>query len=404
MKGYKADHKKFCFDVKLSPSISHYRGKYSVITKVDLNSLYVRIVVGKDNFGAKFRLIHPKDTPHYQFVLGNEEPYCGYLKRHGEDVGYGREHSIEAFKSLLASEEVYLDDQYRSDYIVAEAVKGILGKKLVVLDGVHRVCQLISQGYSSVPIAILKEKPLGKLEQFDQYLKDYKYEFPEWYTPLEIKGRIIHERTYPGFKERPKFLTNRERGRSRWEFIVAKNLPELKGKTVCDLGSNIGLYSIFMAQLGAKKVDGYDRSEHVIQPTNPKLPRQNVVQQAYFVKNLFFLAGEGRFDNVNFFDCDIATMDFRQLEYDFFFSSCVLYHFGKKGFEEIICQLSKHTPEVFLQTNLGHKQGELAESASLSFQRGLLEKYGYTVRADEPPGYNYPVLYGKKKTCGPSGK
>jgi SAM-dependent methyltransferase len=397
MKGYKADHKRFSFDVKLSSSISHYRGKYSLITKVDLNSLYIRIVVGKDKSGVKFRLLHPKDTPHYQFVLGNEEPYCGYLKRHGEDVGYGREHSIETFKSLLASQQGYLDDQYRSNYIVAEEVKGILGKKLVVLDGTHRVCQLISQGFTVVPIAIMKPKPLGQLEQFDRYLEDYKSEFLEWYTPLEIKGRVIHERTYPSFKERPEFLTNRERGKSRWEFIIAKNLPGLRGKTVCDLGSNIGLYSLFMAQLGARKVDGYDRSEHVGQPTNPNLPRQNVVQQAYFVKNLFFLAGEGRFDNVDFFDCDITTMDFRQLRYDFFFSSCVLYHFGKKRFEEIISQLSKQTPEIFLQTNLGHKKGELAESASLSFQKGLLEKYGYTVRADGPPGYNYPVLYGKKK-------
>lgn len=390
------DHKKFSFEVNLSPTVSHYKDRFPIIAREDLNSIFIRVVVGKNDSAVRFKLFRPKDTPHYQFVLGNKKPYQEYLLTYGENVGYGREHSVNSFKQILNSKDSYLSGAYNRDYIVVEEVSGLFGKKLVVLDGVHRLCQLISQEVPAAPVVILKRKHLGELEQFDRYLKDYKDDFLEWYTPVEIRGRVIHERTYPNFKERPDFLTNKERGKSRWDFIIAKNLPELKGKTVCDLGCNVGLYSIFMAQLRAKKVDGYDRSEVVIQPTNPNLPRQDVVQQAYFLKNLFFLSGEREFNNIEFFNCDIATMDFRKFKYDFFFSSCVLYHFGKRRFEEIIAQISKRTPEIFLQTNLGHAEGELSELASVSFQKSLLEKYGYKVKTDEPSGYKYPILYAKK--------
>jgi len=72
-----------------------------------------------------------------------------------------------------------------------------------------------------------------------------------------------------------------------------------------------------------------------------------------------------------------------------------LYHFGEKKFEEIIKKISSSIPEIFLQTNLGHG-GNLAKLASVSYQKNLLEKYGYKVKTDVPKNYNYPVLFGTK--------
>jgi 2-polyprenyl-3-methyl-5-hydroxy-6-metoxy-1,4-benzoquinol methylase len=396
MHGYKVDHRYFSFNLSLPANLSGLRGEPYLICKADLETLAARIITGYAGRTVKHTLVKLRDTPHFQYVCGNQAPYLQYLETYGIDVGFGAEHSRENFERLLSANEKYLEGAYSSNYIICEQVNTKTGVIAVILDGVHRASILLAQGIREVPVAFIFEKnPLPPLAQLDRYLHDYRDDFPEWYTPLEIKGRVIHERTYPGFKERPEFLFNKERGKSKWDFIIAKNLPDLKGKTVCDLGCNAGLYSIYMSQLGAQKVDGYDRAENVVQPTNEHLPRQNVVQQAYFVKNLFSLAGEQNLARISYIECDIATLDFSALKYDFFFSCCVLYHFGAK-FEECIQKISANIPEVFLQTNLGHRGPALAALTGIEYHRDLLQKYGYAVKIDAPAGYNYPVIYGNK--------
>ena len=344
---------------------------------------------------VKHALRKLKKTPHFSYVQGYPRDYRNYLEQFGKAVGYGAEHSVDAFESLLSSETGYLEPPFDSHYIICEKIKTFFGEKTVILDGVHRACQLLFQGVTSVPVAILVRGQSDRLVQFDRYLADYKDDFLEWYTPLDIEGRVVHERTFPAFKERPEFLENRERGRSKWEFIIEKNLPDLRGRSVCDIGCNCGLYAVYMSQRGALKVTGYDRSESVVQPTNTGLPLQNVVEQAYFVKNLFSLAGAMNLNGVEYIACDLNLLDFSSLNCDFFFSCCVLYHFGDR-FEHIIREIHQRIPEVFLQTNLGHKGPLLARYASVEFHKTLLEKYGYTVRIDAPAGYDYPVIYGKK--------
>lgn len=209
-------------------------------------------------------------------------------------------------------------------------------------------------------------------------------------------GRVIHERTFPHFKERPEYLHNKERGKSKWNYIIKKNLPNLRGKVVYDVGCNIGLFSLFMAQMGACKVIGLDRGKQTEQPTNQDLPSQDIVQQAYFVRNLFKLAGDGLYENVEFKEADIATLDFSTFQCDFLFATCVLYHFGEERFQEILCQ-SSHIPEIFLQTNLGHQGKNLKRLVQIDYQKRLLERNGYEVKVVNPVGYEYPIIYGKKK-------
>jgi len=396
MKGYTTDHKNFSFNLTFPKNLYGIKDKPYLICKTDLETLFARLVTGSDGKTATHSLARLRDTPHFSYINGNKEPYIDYLITYGKDVGFGAEHSVESFERLLSSSYKYLEGEYSSNYIICEHVKTETGVMNVLMDGVHRACLLLSQGVRIVPVAfVFENNPPDTLAQFDQYFNDYRDDFLEWYTPVEINGRVIYERTYPDFKERPEYLTNKERGKSKWDFIIAKNLPDLNGKTVCDMGCNVGLYSIYMAQLGAKKVDGYDRGANVIQPTNEHLPRQNVVQQAYFVKNLFMLAGEKNLDNINYIECDISILDFSNLKYDFFFSCCTLYHFGDK-FEEFIQKISVNIPEVFLQTNLGHQGPSLTALTSIEYHRDLLQKYGYQVKIDAPPGYNYPVIYGQK--------
>lgn len=395
MRGYGLDHRRFRFDLKFPRSLSHLRHKPYLICRTALDSLYARIVVSEKNGKVRHRLTRLKDTPHFAYLGGDVDRYRKYLERFGPFVGYGVEHSIEDFERLERSPAGYLEGEHASEFIVCEKVKTLLGVRNVILDGVHRGCLLLHQGVREVPVPFLFDRLPQNTSQFTRYLEDYRDDFPEWYTPVEVGGRVIHERTYPDFRERPEFLNNRERGKSRWDYIIARNLPDVRGKSVCDIGCNVGLFSMYLRQAGAAKVVGYDRSADAVQPSNPSLSRQSVVQQAWFVRNLFVLAGNEGMDGVEFHECDFNIFDFSSLRFDLFFSCCVLYHFGPR-FEEIVRTISSRIPEVFLQTNLGHRQEGLAEYASVEYHEALLRRYGYRVRVNAPPGYAYPTVYGWK--------
>jgi len=393
-------HSNISFKPKLSKHVMeiypHWQ-KRTLIKRVKINEMRASIVTSVDSGYTTVVNTPLSQTPHARFVNGDKLAYKKYLESFGNTVGYGKEHSSCKFLELIKTFRTYLDSKHTHKYIICYEKKAIFGKQYIILDGLHRAAILSTRNLGRIPICVIQNNDLRPLEQLDQYLQDYKDDFLEWYTPIQIMGRVIHERTYPKYVVRRAYLTNKERGESKWDYIIKDNLPSIKGKRVCDLGCNVGLYSIYLSQMGAKKVDGYDRTETIVQPTNTELPKQNVVQQAYFVRNLHRLAKIEVPDSVCFFEQDLASLDFSKLKYDLLFSSCVLYHFGKKKFNEFISKVSSHIPEIFLQTNLGHKGGELEETASLAFHRMVLEKYGYKVIIVAPENYNYPIIYGKKQ-------
>lgn len=376
----KINHQTFCFSAEIPDHVVRY--SCVKIRKINLQSIKARMVTKES-----YRHIPLEESPHWQFLNGHEEPYQRYLQEFGKDVGL--EHSPVVFRALIKEmEEVgYLGGDHGRGYIIVQRE----GDDLVIRDGFHRACILLHSGEQIIPMAVLDEPD----DQIDLYLNDFRDDFLEWYTPIRIdESRVIHERTFPYFEIRSEMLDNNERGEGKWKYIIERNLPDIAGKRVCDIGCNVGLFSYFMARMGAKCVHGYDRTETIVQPSNPELPRQNVVQQAYFVKNLLQLRDARVYDNLHFYEMDIAQQDFRQLRYDLFFSTCVLYHFGE-GFRAIMEQVSENHRMVFLQTNLGHG-GELAEYASLDYHQWLLHSLGYSVTIDAPEGYAYPVITGLK--------
>ncbi len=394
MNNFQVNHKFFSFQLKFSDSICKRNSDFYLIKKIPIHKLYARIVIKNNNEIVRHKIVHISKTPHYQYLLGDKKPYLDYLKKYGKSVGYTLEHSSEAFDSLISDTKTYLSKNYASNYIVCEKIATKFGKKLVIIDGVHRATILLKNKSSNIPVAIIYKNP--KPPQLKQYINDFKNDFKEWYTPVKLGDFIINERTFPKYKERKIFLRNNERGESKWNYIIKKNLPQISGKTICDIGCNIGLYSIFFAKMGAIKIDGFDRSETVIQPTNHNLPKQSVVQQAYMVKNMYKLFEHNEFKNIKFYEIDIAQFDFTKIKYDLFFSCCVLYHFGDL-FEDIIKKISLNIPEIFLQSNLGHTEKRIEKFASIEYHKWLLNKYGYDVKVDAPQNYNYPVFYGYKK-------
>lgn len=230
-----------------------------------------------------------------------------------------------------------------------------------------------------------------------KYIADHKDEFREWYMPLQVGKHAIPARTFPKFNDRPESLLDETSGKRKWDLTLSKVMPSLTGKAVCDMGCNIGIFSLEVAKLGVKSVDGFDRGVDIVQPNNHHLGTQNVAQQAYFVRNVYEAYNGVRYDQVQFHTADLMEIDFTQHRYDVFMALCVLYHLGADRMEEIIQQVSEHTPEIILQANNGHG-GDLGQLSSLENHVRLLTKYGYTVEKTVmgPVGYPHPVVYAKK--------
>lgn len=234
-------------------------------------------------------------------------------------------------------------------------------------------------------------------QMMSQYIIKHRDEFPEWYMPLVLGEHKILARTFPTFQERPDSLVDNTCGKLKWDLTLSKIMPDLIGKTVCDIGCNIGIFSLEMARRGARSVDGYDRGRDIVQPNNHHLGTQSVAQQAYFVRNLYEVYHNERYSQVRFHEMDLMTMDFNKHRFDVFVACCVLYHLGAERMEEIIKTISEHTPEVVLQANNGHG-GELGTLSSLAYHVQLLTKYGYEVQKTimGPVGYPHPVVYASK--------
>ena len=228
------------------------------------------------------------------------------------------------------------------------------------------------------------------------YIIKYRDQFPEWYMPVDLGKNTIPARTYPHFQFRPESLVDDTSGKRKWDLIIRDNLPNLENKIVFDIGCNIGIFSLEMAKLGAR-VHGFDRGPDIVQPNNHHLGVQSVVQQAYFVRNLYEVYHNKRFPQVKFHEMDLMTINFAHYDFDVFFACCVLYHLGAERMEEIIKTISNRVPEVFLQANNGHG-GELGQLSSLDNHVRLLKKYGYDIvrTANGPIGYPHPIVYARK--------
>lgn len=80
-------------------------------------------------------------TPHYQYTLGNTQPYKDWLVAH--DHLY--ESSLASFEHLMNDDSLYLDGKHRQDFIMHD-------DDLVIIDGVHRATRLFQLGVKYAPV------------------------------------------------------------------------------------------------------------------------------------------------------------------------------------------------------------------------------------------------------------
>jgi len=372
-----------------------------------------------------------QSSPHFLFATGREKVYEDYLKFAKKYSG--TEHTVDSFKALLESVKCADYSNSTQGRIRVYKVKDLI----VIKDGAHHAAALLASGVKDANIEYvtntdtygrtlhIKEasdvsKKLNRLTTehrlvhleangnrhdakllLKEYFETFRNTFMEWYTPHTITNKLVIDvKTYPKFQVKPEYHTNKERGQSKWDYIISENLPDLRDKTVLDIGCSSGLFSYLMAHdHGAKLVHGIDRNEDIIQPTNPKLPQQNVSNQAWFITNMLCFRDNFPRHKLNFFDVDIETFDFSKTKYDVVFACCILYHFRSK-MDEKIEQLSHCCNEIFLQTNLGHAN-KLGKYPTVDYHIEVLKKHGFKiVKIVEPDGYKYPVIYAKKNETG----
>ena len=297
----------------------------------------------------------------------------------------------------------YLDGDHRKYNMYEQEASFIVHHDYVIRSGVHRAVRLFQLKVKRIPVLRYAEHNHGCImisqnntKVCKQYFNEFKDKFPEWYAPLDLGEYKIPRRTMPTFLNDESAYENDAYGKKKWDLIIKKNLPDLRRKVVSDVGSSTGIFSLEMARLGARRVDGFDRGLDDRQPNNLNLGIQSVPQQAYFVRNLYEFHYKTVFNHVNFYECDLFKRDFKKHKYDLFFCCCLLYHFGGDRMEEIIRDVSINTPEIFLQANNGHT-GELGKVSCLDNHVKLVEKYGYKIKIDEGyKGYNHPIVYGVK--------
>lgn len=379
----------------------HAKGQVSYFPKIALlEDLRIRV----EGVG----LVAIAKTPHYKYFHGismienyfkNErndfELYCKVFFRNNF------ESKMHSALNLMDEYSSYLEGVYSKNAILVD-------EKNCIIDGNLRAARLLSLGAKHVVVIERRAKESNyaciKLD-FDQndhtinlevasYLAKAQGDFKEWYSPLELGPYKLPKITFPSFQEVWDF--DESEGIRNWHSSIKHVVPDVTGKKILDVGSNIGLYSLELSRMGAY-VCGVDRGPSVFQANNHLLGAQSVPNQAYAVRNIYEAFYGERFARVAFAEMDLMEFDFSGTKCDLFFSCRVLYHLGKKKMSDVIYEVSKNIPEIILQSNEGYGSGELGKIATMDFHRKLLIKCGYKIKKEwTPMGSCHPSIYASK--------
>ena len=217
--------------------------------------------------------------------------------------------------------------------------------------------------------------------------------YKQWYQPVDFVIARADVTTPPDWKPQPE--KNEECGLGRWNFIIKKNLPDVTGKRILDVGCNVGLYSIELAKMGAAEVIGIDRTMNINHGSDFP-PKQDIVSQANFVKEALERINKVKYPviykGINFNNyTEIIDLG----KFDFVLALNVVYHEYERSLL-FLNSLSKITDVLLLQTSIGHK-GELAKWANIPKQTEMLIKAGFTsIFIDYPKNYSDPLIVAKK--------
>lgn len=346
-------------------------------------------------------------TPHYKYFHGGNV-FEKYFKNESNDLElYLKRFFPDNFDLKMQSASNLFNDN--SDYLIGQYNRSaiLVDEENCIIDGNLRAARLLSLGATHIVVKELRPNEFNYSRtslEFDEntstvnpetvmYLARAKNYFKEWYSPLELGHYKLPKVVYPHFQEVWDFDDGE--GIRNWHSAIRHVVPDVAGKKILDIGSNIGLYSLELARMEAN-VCGVDRGPRVVQANNHLLGAQSVPNQAYAIKNVYEAYYGKRFLNVAFAEIDLMDFDFSNTYCDLFFSCRVLYHLGKNKMKEVVYDISKNIPEIILQSNEGHV-GRLGDISSMAFHKKLLNECGYKIRREWMPLSGcHPIIHATK--------
>jgi 2-polyprenyl-3-methyl-5-hydroxy-6-metoxy-1,4-benzoquinol methylase len=229
-------------------------------------------------------------------------------------------------------------------------------------------------------------------EDLDGWIRSGIVGYQQWYQHVDFGDGIEAHVTAP-----PNWVPDSSRdegaGLDRWNLIIRRNLPDVSGLRVLDLGCNVGLYSLELARLGAREVVGVDRDISIRQRTG-QLPRVDLVSQANFVRDAFELREDRAFPIV------FKAIDFQNLraleslgQFDLIVALNVVYHELERA-PALVQTLGRMTSDLVLQSSIAHPS-PIREWATPSATVDMLTDAGFDrIFVDCPQGYLQPVVRG----------
>lgn len=133
----------------------------------DLYCVLVHKVMGKVTFDTtdleivKYNIYNGREVqhilcklnniPHIKYILDDKSSYEQYMTNSGKFAGFGIEHSLETFESLIKNFDNYLEGSHKDKYITCKKMFG----KFVITDGLHRTSILKTKNVDSITVNLI---------------------------------------------------------------------------------------------------------------------------------------------------------------------------------------------------------------------------------------------------------
>lgn len=218
----------------------------------------------------------------------------------------------------------------------------------------------------------------------DEYIRKRIKDF-SWYQPVNFgKGLVVTR----GNSLAPTDIDNINFGMGKWNYIIQRNLPDLQGKKVLDIGCNSGTFCMQMARMGAIEVVGIDSEKHW---------SQSWKEQAEFIKD----ALEWRCNTtypIRYIDCEMNRIPEIKLgKFDVVIALCCIYYLEEDQIINLLSYFKENSDYVLLQGNTRREdqRPEVHKRALPHYLGRLMKKVGFPyIYYDKPLFYTRPVIVG----------
>ncbi len=195
-------------------------------------------------------------------------------------------------------------------------------------------------------------------------------------------------------------------GVPKFDYIVRRNLPDIQGKRVLDLGCNSGIIAIHLARLGAAEVVGVDREGDT--PGDCSTGWHGWRDQVEFVKAVLEWRCNTTY-NVRYVECDLGQLPELDLgRFDMVLALNCLYYLPEETIARVARHIASISDTVLVQCNTNDHRVALGTRATPAYMRRVFSENGFpNVTVDHPwdrpwkriwpQRYFRPVVVGRKR-------